>query len=183
MDHEIRSSRYPYPFTSWCMEKTESLAKTIANALETVKSLESKDAEKVEDLINDLSYIANLSTSLFLFCHGEDLDKVDTDIIAINGYRGYEELTYQVGLIKETTIMKKERFIAAFKELIKGEKYPNRTLIYDLINDYSFKKDPIAVELLNLIEQVTMGEREWDDFVKISQNKLNKYEFNLEMVK
>lgn len=179
MDHEIRSSLYPYPFTSWCMEKTEMLAKAIANALDTTKSLEFKDNEKKEDLLCDLLYIANLSVSLFLFCHGKELDLVDSDIIAVNGYHGYEELAYHVGLIKETTTMIKEKFSATFRCLIKGEKYPNRTLIHDLIRDYQFKQDPIVKELSSLIEQVTMGEREWDSFVEIAESKLSQHETSL----
>ena len=105
---------------------------------------------------------------MLAFSCGADWEPTDPDSVLDEGFLGYEKLQLKYGLTSERLgqerIFDPIQFVVHCKELLSGERYPNRTLMYELFGRVRFK-EPLMQAFKDKLEEVTIGTLDWDKFV------------------
>jgi|GEM_PF-2476904 hypothetical protein len=157
---EIRSSVFPHDMSRWCSEKMSSVVLALARIAE-VGSDQTVASEATSQAIRDeLCSALYDATKMLAFSCGAQWEPSDRDMILENGVLGYQELQARYGQRAFSLV----DFINRFRELLAGERSPNRTLMHDLLSRASFE-EPLLRTLEDELDRVTMGEADWEEFV------------------
>ncbi|KGK81787.1 hypothetical protein DP73_21205 [Desulfosporosinus sp. HMP52] len=179
---KIYTSRLPFDVTSWCQEKTDNVVKQLANLIHVTKS--SEVGANLDGDINFLLYLAlSDATKMMAFAHGANWKGEDVDLIADQGNEGYDKLKFRYGLLD---ITKKQRskeeltqIVIKIHEFLSGRVAPNRTFIHELLSTSEYS-DPVIDDILNKIEEVTMGNLAWDEFCVYARIRVKDLEDRIE---
>lgn len=169
MEHEIKSSQFPYNMAAWCNEKAEHSLASIAHTVDQVRPNGELGKKAKESILSELSYAVWDASKLLAFSCGAIWEVSDSDIIFTEGYAGLEKVMVRYGLLQETTEDKKQKhnaqFLSRLQILLEGQRDPNRTLLHEHLAGTDIKH-AILDDIANLLEKVTMGEMEWVFFVE-----------------
>lgn len=180
---EIRSSAFQHDMAPWCVEKASTVVRELARIAELVNAQESVSEELREEMLLSLYPALWDATKILAFSCGTDWNPTDRDVLLKGGELAFEELQVKYGLLRETSAQKRdqkricdiEEFISAFRELLSGDRSPNRTLMHELISRTCIK-EPLIDALGEKLDRVTMGIVEWPTFVSKAQTILAELE-------
>lgn len=178
---EIRSSNYPYDFSSWCIEKSNNVVKNLAYIVEYIKNNEYYSSTNNKDSLQYyLSDACHDATKLLAFSCGQELSSEDYGLIFQKGMAGYEEVANKFNILHDTEAKRRIRIITRQKDILnqilkclEGSRSQNRTLIHDLLLQIK-TKNPIFTEICYLTEMVTNGEISWQEYVGHAKQKIDK---------
>lgn len=180
--NKIYTSSLPYDVTAWCKEKTENIVKQLTYLVELNESL------KIEfDKKQDISYYLHLAlfdaTKLLAFSYGAIWDPIDVDLIDEKGFDGLEEVKQKYGLLDKTDKERKKEGLTSIvnklKEYLSGGVAPNRTFIHELLSTTKYS-DPCLDDILDKVEEVTIGRLTWDKFCIFAEIKVQELEGRIE---
>jgi hypothetical protein len=185
-----------YYADAWLCEKSES---AIKEAIELIRLLKNnipdikpyKDNDKAPPSIQKMTLKDEIDeafqgllwdlTKIYSSANGAHWDADDRDLILNYLYEGLEELQVKYGILNKTKKQEKqesyENFITRLKELLNGERSPNRTFLHELFNsnrtviDINTIQGRMLIRIENELEDVTQGDLSWEDFV----GKANEY--------
>ncbi|NJO83858.1 MAG: hypothetical protein HC828_14395 [Blastochloris sp.] len=180
-DHQIVSSQYPYNMANWCTEKARHILDGIVYFLEWTWDQQMPGDYKEIEGISLYSAIHD-ATKLLSFGCGATWSFEDPELIYRDGREGYNTVLSKYGLLKGQKIKGTQQqvrdFIERLEELLQGERVPNRTLIHELIQSSQLKRTHVD-KIESLIENVTMDDLEWDDFVVLAKAELVQFKAEL----
>ena len=129
-----------------------------------------------EHILDLLSDSFSELTSILKLSLGKDLEVQSKKLLGIRGDKGLDKLYVKYGIKSETDIHRDIfLFIREAKELLKGERVPNRTFFYDIL--YPIVKEyPLLQHIDNNLELVRDGEMSWEVFVEKTAVDLNTLE-------
>jgi len=115
-------------------------------------------------------------TNILKFSLGKDVETQAKKLVEIRGNRGLDKLYVKYGIKSETDIHREIfSFIREARQLLKGERVPNRTLFYDILYPI-VTEDPLLQHIDDNLELVRDGEMTWEVFVNKTVMDLNKLE-------
>ena len=191
ISNKILSNQFDCNMAHWLYEKVVSV---IEKLLEIQKFFVANRAKQnIEELLaspytdsktNNDHILDLISDSFFELTHilsftvGGTWDPQDKDLLIIRGEKGLDKLYVKYGLKEETDIHREIfSFIRKARELLKGERAPNRTFLYDILNPIIKKeKDPLLQHIDDNLELVRDGEMTWEAFVDKTVIDLNRLE-------
>lgn len=160
---------------SWTKEKslmalnetTELLAFIRDNEFNINKSIYNEIMEYIYSILID-------NCKVYSLIFDKDID-VNSKRIFMFGKEGLEETLFELGLKDNTALRVKinelDNFINKLTDLVKGDR-TNRTLIHQLLNSYKPMCSEINGQIRKLeeyIEDVTIGKREWIDYIIVAK--------------
>ncbi|QTQ15537.1 hypothetical protein [Treponema parvum] len=189
ISNKILSNQFECNMAHWLYERVVSV---IEKLLEIQKFfVVNRDKQNIEELLtspytdsktNNDHILDLISDSFFELTHilsftvGGTWDPQDKDLLIIRGEKGLDKLYVKYGLKEETDIHREIfSFIRKARELLKGERAPNRTFLYDILYPI-VKEDPLLQHIDDNLELVRDGEMTWEAFVDKTVIDLNRLE-------
>lgn len=164
-------------WSPWCSEKARTVVQGLAHLVDLFESRPDIPSDVREQFLNDTPWMLANATKLLSFGCGAEWTGQDGDLIAEGGYEGYETVAVRYGLLRETThngrIRKISEFIDRVSVLLDGPRAPNRTFLHDVLRDCMLKH-PTIDRIATLLDQVTMGELSWGEFVPLARTNLDE---------
>lgn len=181
-DFQIHASSNPYDMT-WYTEKTSCVVQELANIIETLDNASELKEETRNKILISLYPAIYDATKMMAFSCNAKWEPTDREIILKGGKFAFEELQIKYGLIQESSEDKrifsiKELIISMRKHLSKS-KSPDRTLLHDLF-ERSRVKNKILDAIAENLNKVSMGEGEWEPFVRYATAMLDSLEKDIE---
>jgi len=161
---------------SWEIEKSGSVIDHLAKIVDVLKNDSSQD-----DIKDHLAYALNDATKIWAYFYDalSEWKPGDPERIMDRGSEGIEELAVFYGALKETALSKEIResreALSKIREYIQGPRSPNRTLIHDVLSPLDHKK-PWIDKVESLTMTVSMGEKEWSDYIEEIPPLLDEWE-------
>lgn len=173
---EIKSTNYPHDMSSWCTEKMATVVDELSRIANIVNNKLSENVK--EEIMLSLYPAIYDATKMLAFSCGAEWNAKDRKIILEGGEFAFEKLMLKYGIKNEVPegkgIFEIKTFIEKCEKLLTGNKSPNRTLMHDLFRNLRVPKDPLIKKLEDVLEEVTMGEKEWEEFVPIGLSLLSQ---------
>lgn len=176
----ITSTEFPYNMSSWCTEKALNTVEALVELVELHKSFGIGDDDNAREKLHVALWDA---TKILSFSCGASWSYEDPKALLDEGPDGLERLKIRYSLpsaelLRIETI---RQLVANTRLLLDGERSPNRTQLHELFNSYEYIDDPIIDGLRDKLEQVTMGELAWDNFVHGAREELCKLDEMMNM--
>lgn len=162
MENKVVSYQFDFNMAGWLYEKAEFCAKDLLRLHKEIDEISDMDVAKefVKDSITGVFF--NL-TKILSFAAGSEWEVSDNEFLLEHGS---ERLALKYGAISETSEHKKVmNFVVNARELLKGPRAPNRTILYDFLEPLR-NKDLLFQELDRKLELVRDGQKTWESFVK-----------------
>lgn len=169
---EAYLSRLQSYIGTWLVEKSQSVLENVVKLCEDFRRREDLPEEFAKAFPSYLVPILYNSTKILSFATDKEWSIKDPDLIWEKGRDGLEEVLVKYGLLDEDKTVEGKRKIRArnvasdleeLKHLLRGTKYPSRTLIHELLRKIDIQ-DPLLDEISGLTESLTMGELSWDEY-------------------
>jgi len=160
---EVRSSKYPYDMSSWVLEKATNMLRELAYISEKISKNSYIDSDFKDDIGDNLYPAIYDCLKLVSFSSNIEWSSDNVGIIYEEGYKGYKKVMQEHDdeIINKIDILK---FCDDLEGLLKGHK-TNRTLIYDLVNEYKIEDENLE-KIEDMLEKLTIGDLDWETFGK-----------------
>lgn len=172
---EVRSPGFDYNMAAWCREKSHHIVMELAYLVDYLKDSEQIPDANRDETLSQISGVMYDATKLLSLMYGVQWSGAESDRIMGEGFAGYEHVAIQYGIIHGTSRTRRSKnvseFIARFSEYLDGPRAPNRTYLHEVLLNYDIRS-PLVEQLELLLEQVTNGELDWDDFVLFARELL-----------
>ena len=160
---------------SWTKEKTLSALNETAALMDFLRDNEENINETVyNEIIGYIQSILVDNCKVYSLVFDKEID-VNGERIVKFGQAGLEETLFELGLKDNTRLRLKihelENLINKVTDLIKGDR-TNRTLIHEVLISYKPYCNEVGMQIEKLdecVDDVTMGIREWSEFIKVKQ--------------
>lgn len=151
----------------WAVEKASRSLEALSKASDALGSdidtVSREDISRISGLVNSAIYDASKILAYVTKSHWDHNDARD---IQNHGHGGYERVAAKYGVIHRTSeqqkVMELAGFVDELAKLLSGRR-ENRTLIHEMLNVTPLKH-PLVEKTRTLVELVTQGELEWEDF-------------------
>ncbi len=162
MKNKIISDQFNYDMAGWLYEKAEFCAKDLLRLYDEIADISQIDDAKT--FIHDaLSGVFLDLTKILSFAAGSNWEMSDREFLINNGI---EKLSVKYGVIEETKEHNEVMtFVSNARELLKGPRAPNRTILYDFLEPLK-NKDFLFQEIDKNLELVRDGQKNWEEFVE-----------------
>lgn len=163
-------------WSPWCSEKAAKAAYFAASAVDGLWKAGLSEQTHPE-LWYALFYSVENTTRLWAFSRGllSEYRASDAEIILKNGSAGYETIAIRYGVRRDTdpsAIRDLRGFVAeAGPYLVDFPRHDERTLLYDVIRRCRVRH-PLIRRLSTILDEVSMGNRPWQDFLPEAQSIL-----------
>ncbi len=166
---EVRSSKYSYDMSSWVLEKATNVLRELSCISEKISKNSYIDSNFKDEIGDNLYPAIYDCLKLVSFSSNLEWNPDDIRIICEEGYKGYTKVIKEFDDKEHDESVRKidiQKFCAELENLLKGHR-TNRTLIYDLINEYKIK-DADLDKIKEMLEKLTIGDLDWETFGKDS---------------
>ena len=163
---------------AWCTEKSLHVTETLAYVAEALKG---DMSQEVREEMSARVYSALFdATKILSFSCGATWNWEDGRSTAENGLAGFANLKDAYNLSGRSAYLELQRsFLASIRELVTGPRSPNRTPLYELLEERRSDSSDCYSRLRDTLEKVTMGEITWDDFQDEALRELDVLEAGL----
>jgi len=183
MDEEftITSTEFPYNMAQWCVEKSSSLVRELAELADIFRTLDIADKELQERMQTLLHGALYQATKLLSFSCGSMYTPDDGTRVFKQGVEGFNAICTEYCVDTSTlyNIIRSREFISKCDLLLSGNRAPNRTYLHDLFAA-PVPKSPELEEIREQLERVSMGELDWPTFVSHSRELLQQLNQHLD---
>ena len=180
---EIRSSEYPYDMSAWCAEKSSNVLRSLSEVADLLNSENDLPPDFRDEISRCLGSAVIYGILVLAFSRGQATTAepgADAEEIMSLGYAGYERLAVRYGLLEMTSEerrrMETRRLVEScarqLHECLTADRASGRTAAHDVLARYA-NVSPVLTGLADSLEQVTMGESSWEDFVKSARIQLD----------
>lgn len=172
MENKIFSDQFNYNMAGWLYEKAEFCAKDLLRLNAEIDEI--SEIDDVKSFVHDsLSGVFFDLTKILSFAAGSDWEVSDGEFLLNNGT---ERLAVKYGIIPETSEHSEVmNFVVNARELLKGARSPNRTILYDFLEPLK-DKDFLFQEIDRELELVRDGQLSWEKFVSKTNQILDDIE-------
>lgn len=160
---------------SWTNEKSLNALNQTAALVDFLRENQGNINSHIYD--ETIGYIHSIlidNCKVYSLIFDKEID-VNSKRIFMFGKEGLEETLFELGIRENTVLRTKihelENVISKVTDLIKGDR-TNRTLIHEVLSGYKPRYTKISMQIEKLeecIDDVTMGTREWVDFVLVAK--------------
>lgn len=162
MKNKVLSDQFDYNMAGWLYEKAEFCAKNLLRVNAEIDEI--TEINDMKSFVHEaLSGVFFDLTKILSFAAGSDWEVSDRDFLINNGL---ERLAVKYGVIEETKEHNEVMtFVSKARELLKGARAPNRTILYDFLEPLR-NKDFLFQEIDRNLELVRDGQKSWESFVE-----------------
>ncbi len=167
IEHRITTTSNPLDMTGWCVEKSASVVETTTELLSLIQKEPSLSNERREEILALLRPALWNGTKLVAFATGRTWNPEQVEDLWTGGERAFRRFAIFHGLMedpKKRAHLELDRLRASVLDALSRERWEGRPLIHTLCNNVAPILRERTTRLVDLTEQLTMGEIEWGEY-------------------